>query len=168
MKTLIMALSVLFSGYATAQSVSEVRKILLSDLTHPVTVELNEQTVRCSNLGYSSTELKVSVPALTFLARLDHRNLGEDQPCMTAGRCAPSNLPEDVIGNGPRSERTEIRIVLEEELYLNLVDRTCTRTVTETLSATIAGKPFTHRAYLNLGEYPFDLCSAVPAQPANL
>ncbi len=158
-KMAAIAGAVLFS-YANAALAQnfEIRERILKDETNPTTVELNRQTVRCSDLGYSNFQLKVSVPDLKFLAALDHANAGEAQPCVTAGRCQPGNQPEDLLTDPNPFVLTTVQVVLREVLAIDHSAKTCRRTLRENVTTQIRGKTFTHMKTADLGQYPYDIC----------
>lgn len=137
---------------------AEQREKILKDESHTVGVEVKAGDVRCSDLGYSNMELKMSVPDLKWISQLDHTNPGELQPCMTAGRCRPGNTPEDLIGGNPGTELTVLHRVLKEVVEIDRANNTCNRMIVETVSMPVRGKAFNHRRALDLGSHPVALC----------
>ena len=132
---------------------------ILKDETNNVTVTLTKDTVRCSNIGYSNLELKVSVPDLDYLAIFNHANVGEALPCMSAGKCVPGNNPIDIIIPGKDTEQTDIRVQLVEILDIDLPTQKCNRTLEERVSAQIRGKAFRHVHSADIGSYPINICN---------
>lgn len=120
---------------------------IIADRTTIVSVDLNEQTVKCSAADYSAPMLKVLVPALARLTVLDHRNFGEGAPCLAAGRCTMGEngrwVGTDVILKPGRGiEQIPVRVVLKKTLQVE--GDICRVTLVETVTTNIRGVPFFH------------------------
>jgi hypothetical protein len=158
MKFLFLSLLTTLSLGAMAQA-PLVKEIFRQ--TSEIEVQLDETTVRCSNIGYGFPELKVDVPALDLVATFQHRNFGEGQPCMTAGRCTPDRSPELLLATGPGIEKAQLEVVHTEEAYLNEENNTCYRSLVETVTMQLRGQTFTHRRSGVLSETTADQCKAI-------
>lgn len=127
-------------------------------------VDVNQETVRCSSVGYGVSELKINVPGLKWNAVFDHSNAENLGPCMTAGVCRDDiiNLdglaPVDLIQGSPGRENIVVQRVLEETFRLDHLDKTCSRTLRESLDTVIRGQEFTHTVSKQIGELPFETC----------
>jgi hypothetical protein len=147
------------AGLALAQEAAlETKERVLRDGTTPSVVLLTAETVRCSALGYGRPELKVSVPDLKHLAVLDHANEGEAAPCVTAGACRAGNDPESILDPASTEATTELRVTLVERYVLDHVRKTCHRTLSERVQASIRGKEFRHLKGADLGALPYEAC----------
>lgn len=133
----------------------------ISRQTLEIEVKVDETTVRCSALGYSRPELKVDVPALDWAATFQHRNFGEGQPCMTAGRCTNERSPELILAGGAGVDKAQLEVVHTEEAYLDESNNTCYRSLVETVTMQLRGQTFTHRRSGVLSEVSADLCKAI-------
>lgn len=117
---------------------------VLRDATTSTVLKLATDTVRCSAQGYGQFELKISVPDLDWLAYFDHRVEDEGQPCMTGGACTADFRPADIIDAEEPFVTAPIRVVLTELLEVRPNDRTCTRSLEETVTTTVRGHAFAH------------------------
>ncbi len=142
----------------TAQAATEERTKVLKDENHTIAVDVKAGDVRCSDLGYSNIQLKMSVPDLKWISQLDHTNPGEAQPCMSSGRCRPGNTPEEMIGGKPGIENTVLHRVLTENAIFDRATGDCSRSIVETVEMTVRGKKFAHRRSLDLGNQSIGLC----------
>lgn len=168
MKTTSLLISCLLLVAQTATaSTLRVEKVLVEQ-NFQISVPLTTETVRCSAIGYGSSELKVSVPDLKWISPFNHANDGELEPCMTAGRCArtlvgfgssdPTQTPDFVIQTAGPQAKTTLHRKLIEVYVLNTAERKCRRTLLERVEMSIAGKSFTHSRSADMGEFAFDLC----------
>jgi len=117
---------------------------VLKDTTTMVAIDLNETTAFCTDRGYGNIQLKVSVPDLDILAHFDHRVVGEGQPCITAGRCSPSNGPGAIIDPKEPMAVVPMRVVLEDLVTIDEATATCSHQLRETVTSLIRGKKFSH------------------------
>jgi hypothetical protein len=166
MKTAIISLLLAASG-AQADPL-ETKIYIIKDQTSPVTVELDTNTVRCSEVGYGLSNLKVSVPELKFLAHFDHSTPGDINPfpCITAGMCAtPWNptgpTPATLIRADQPTEAIQVRIVLKETYLLDHTAQTCHRTLQEDVTTTIRGLDFYHHREARFGQFPYAACQVL-------
>lgn len=162
MKTLL-TLTALFTSLSVLAANTEKKEYLIHNKDVKTTVHLNDKTVRCSALGYGVSELKISVPALDYLAFFDHSNIGESEPCMTAGMCTfrntgDGNRVSDILDPNKPSEEIEINMILKEVYYINHDQKSCSRAIEESLKSDLRGKTFTHFRSKSLGDYPYSLC----------
>lgn len=85
---------------------------------------------------------------------------------MTAGECAApwnesSFEPEDLIDPAQPQASGELRIVLQEEYYLNHRTQTCERVIAEHLSTRIRGIDLSHRRMGDWRPVPYELCLGI-------
>lgn len=161
MKFLILSAITIFStaSLATPFPVGPLthKERVIRDQTVPSQIQLDATTVRCSAIGYSQAELKISVPDLEFLAVFNHTNFGESAPCMTAGACQPGRMPANILTSEP-TEDISLHVVLKETYDLDAAAKTCQHTLIEEISTVVRGVPFFHQRSADLGDFPFDLC----------
>ena len=132
---------------------------LIAETTNVTRVRLDAGTVRCSDLGYGNRQLKVSVPALKMFAVFDHSNLGETEPCITAGRCRPGNDVSDILIPGLGDEENiTLHVALVEVMELDRANGVCHRELQERVRSTVRGKAFTHLRQVGLGQVPLSRC----------
>ncbi len=136
----------------------EVRTVL-RDVTTPIALELTEQTVFCSAIGYGASFLKVSVPQLDALAHFDHRVEEAGLPCAAVGACDEALGPDTVLQGAPGFEPVDLRVVLTEVLRLDVAARTCTRQLLEDVSTTVRGVPLRHHEEDRPSPMAFELCA---------
>src|SRR5690349_14105848 len=108
-KTLLLLMVSIFQVQAHASPVQISR--VLKDTTTTVALELTDQTVFCTNRGYSQIELKVSVPDLEWLAHFDHKVVGERVPCITGGECSPDLQPTTILDPNETVALAPVRVV---------------------------------------------------------
>lgn len=162
-------MSFVFSFAAEAQQprFEHFTRVSLQDkFTAPL--DLNTETVRCSQVGYGMEELKISVPVLKWMAIFDHANIGEEQPCMTAGACKAmwmedGHTVEEFLARISGPQIAEIQRVLSESFALNHDQRSCKRTLSESLETTVGGVKFNHVVSKHIGDLPFEACLEIQA-----
>jgi len=143
----------------SAQSDKLIKEISRHTVTIPV--KMSQDTIRCSAVGYGMPELKIDVPALDYAASFQHRNFGEGQPCMTAGRCDEVGGPEVILSGGEEEITTELTVIHQEVAWLDEVRNTCFRQIEEHLEMNVRGHIFTHKRAATLNEISADLCKKV-------
>jgi len=141
MKFIFTVLTLLASLQAFADStITQV----ISDKTTAIHVDLNTSTVKFSTAGYSEPTLKVLVPELAAITILDHRNVGENSPCMRVvedNNQPPLTVP-DILKNGSGTDVISVRVVetVKKMPYGNV----CIVSLTEQVDTMIRGQHFTH------------------------
>lgn len=139
----LLVLSVLVT-----MNVFGAERVLVND-NKKMEVEFNSTTVRCSAIGYGTSELKITLKGLDGWTLFDHSNFraGDliDSPCMTAGQCTrtPKSLGvsiEDILANGDKTETVvvnrqivEVKVVTKDESGAE----NCTRHIEERLATTV-------------------------------
>lgn len=165
MKTIFLMASLLTSqAFANTEQIS---RVIVSDVTHNVTLELNPTTVRCLSGGYGMESLKISVPQLLHLAAFNHTTFGETLPCINAGPCkvqigdmllTDGFTPDSILAKGGHQESAALRVLLEELYYINHEGQTCFRALEETVSTNVRGINFTHVNSAQLAELSYQKC----------
>jgi hypothetical protein len=145
---------------ATANAATRTR--VLKDTTTLIALELTPQTVFCTARGYTSIQLKVSVPELDDLAHFDHRVVGENLPCITGGACDDAFQPGGIIRPDERFAIVPMQVVLTENLTINDEARTCFRSLHERVTSTIRDKPFSHVKGSAAVQVDYEKCLASP------
>ncbi|MEE3080480.1 MAG: hypothetical protein VX341_14165 [Bdellovibrionota bacterium] len=173
LKNLLPLLLLLSSANVFAESFERV----LKDETHQATVKLNDQTVRCSALGYGMSELKVTLDSLLHNTIFDHSNQDGLGPCITAGvsYCAPAwdfgddsapdPFPTDLIDPNRPTEEINVRVVLKETFYLKITptEKKCFRNLVEDVNTEIRGIKFTHNRTKYIGMLSVEECEQIKA-----
>ncbi len=126
---------------ATGQALGET---VLQDATTPMTIVLDESTVRCSAADYSATFLKVLIPQIAEVTLLDHTNAGAPAPCIAAGPCTETMSPASIVDPQRATEAIELRVLRTEVTAVDHDQRTCHVSLREELFTTIRGVAFYH------------------------
>jgi hypothetical protein len=162
MKSLLL-IAVLFAGAAQAQI--ETKNIERSRKVVPLTIALNNESVRCLIGDYGASSLKISLPELKGLTVFPQTTRGETDPCINAGVCkfgkAPDGRPlspELVIDSNRPTEDIQVTVVLTENLYIDHTAKTCSRSLSETISSPVRGLNFAHEDGASIGDLPYDVC----------
>lgn len=139
---------------------AELRTVL-SDVTSPIELLLNENTVFCSAIGYGVSFLKVSIPQLDQLAHFDHRVEEAGLPCAAVGACDEQMGPDAVLQGNPGIELVTVRVVLTEVIRIDEATRTCSRQLLEHVSTTVRGHALEHHEQDTPSPMSFDDCVAI-------
>ena len=157
MKRLFLSLTLVGSfGVAHAENSETV----VHDTTTWVELDLNSQTVLCSAADYGQLFLKVGIPELARITLLDHQNVGAHAPCVAAGRCAPGNMPSDIIDPAHPTELVPIDVKAVRFDNVDTKAKTCETTLFERVHLTIRGIEFTHERSVELGTRQYQDCVA--------
>lgn len=114
--------------------------VVVSDKTVTLPVDIGPATVKRSSAGYSFAIVKVLIPALADVTVMNHRNFGENAPCL-AVRDFQLHV-NDIIQNNPAKEPVPVRIVLSREAQMS--EGVCKVFLVEEVTATIRGVEFSH------------------------
>lgn len=130
MKGLIIFAAV---GMTYAESVVSEAKVVIP-------VDISTAKLKFTNRGYGETYLvKVIVPKLAEHTLLNHRNEGEDGPCLFTYE---SQDVEDVIQGNPETLDVEFTIKHIRSVWFN--GEVCKVSLVETIDANIRGFNFMH------------------------
>ncbi len=141
MKTLFGTILLLLASTIMAQEFVGAQDPIISERIVTLPVDISTAKLKFTNLGYGRTYfVKIIVPALAGETIMNHRNLGEDGPCLFT--YDTDNL-EDVIQGNPEVVDTEFKIILKKNLFLDS-DNICKVSLTEELSANVRGFQFIH------------------------
>ena len=165
MKTLIMTIALLGTFNAWAK---DSQRVILADSKTFLT-EVSNTTVRCSEIGYGSKELKINLSGLDGWTLFDHTNslAGEfGEPCMTAGLCkrvpnGPGFNIGDLVQDNPGSELITVsRNVIESKNEGKDTENNdvCVRSLTENLTTSVRGIKFKHTRYGESQNFPVEVC----------
>ncbi|MBC7540410.1 MAG: hypothetical protein H7281_16420, partial [Bacteriovorax sp.] len=135
-------------GVLVTMNVFSAERVLVND-NKKMDAELNSTTVRCSMIGYGSSELKITLKGLDGWTLFDHSNFragdSVDSPCMTAGQCKrfPKSSGfsiDDILANGDKTETVvvnrqiiEVKEVSKDESGADV----CSRHIEERLATTV-------------------------------
>ena len=167
----LVSISVLMGVNARASGdvpAAEERESIVHQSKTILSVDLNPQTVICSQANYSMPMLKVLIPGLAGITLLDHQNRGAGAPCMTTGqRCSlragdKGALPVDVLQGNPRVENAEVSVTATRVEEIDQSAKTCTTYLKEHVESTIAGKRFFHERTASLGIRNYADCVGIP------
>lgn len=136
MKTFLSLSLLLLSSLAQAQFTQTV----INERTVVLPVDINSTRLKFTSLGYSSSLVKIIVPELAAVTILNHRNIGEDGPCLfTYG----TRLIDDVLQDRPEVVDTEFTITLTKQAWVS--GEKCHVELSETVTADIRGFFFQHQ-----------------------
>lgn len=153
--------SMTFANQAFART-EDTRVKILKDEKHDIELDLDLTSVRCSQIGYSQRELKISVNDLAYISFFNHTNPGEIAPCMTAGACRKGFEPKDLIAKTGPHASAKLRRVLKEVFVLDHEEKKCFRELVEDVDTVVGGIPFHHRRNGDLGEVAYQECLNLP------
>lgn len=162
--TLLLSTNVWSMELETLKSTRNFERVIKSE-SHKTTITLNKETVRCSALGYGSSELKISIPSLKWNAIFDHSNNDNRGPCVTAGTsfCGFGNsqpgIPEVLLDEQTPDEEVVVTVQLTEKFSAN--DETCTRVLEEFVETEVRGISFNHFRIKSIGEISLDECNRI-------
>ena len=134
----------------------KMKQAVVSDRTTTVNVALNEKSVKCSAAGYEMPRLKVLVPELAGLTVFNHRNIGEEAPCVASRIChhseggQPPVSPKDILGSGNGVDPIKIRVILKKETHI--AGDVCQVFLVESVFTKIRGLSFTHERSQRIAE----------------
>jgi hypothetical protein len=162
MKKTLIAICLLLSPCLFAAE-PEVVEIVRSKAEVPLTLDLNDKTVRCFTGDYSAPSLKISIPELREYTAFRQTTRGETAPCINAGLCKmgfenEGLSPDQILNSQKPTEDVIVIITLKEILELNHNDKTCSRRLEETLASNVRGLEFKHADGTDLGALNYDLC----------
>jgi hypothetical protein len=123
---------------------TEQRISVVSDVTTPFTIALDDTTVLCSSADYSATFLKVLIPQIASVTVFDHTNSGAGEPCMAAGQCSDTLNPSVLIDASRPDEDIMLRVVRTRTLTIDYDAKTCAAKLVEELHTAIRGIVFYH------------------------
>lgn len=154
----------------TANAANNLTKTLvISQLDHSILVDLNAKTAQCLVGDYGSSHLKIVVPQLKKIARLDHTSRGAPGPCITAGACDSRNqigLPTDsrlpiLIDLKNPQETITVNVLMQEVYILNPLQKSCERIYQEIVTSKVRGIDFKHQASMPLASMSYDVCEKI-------
>ncbi|MEH0860941.1 MULTISPECIES: hypothetical protein [Halobacteriovorax] len=146
MKALLV---VLFSLTCFAQTT------VISERTVQLPVDISSAKLKWTNLGYGSIYfVKVIVPQLAGETFLNHRNVGEDGPCLFTH---DTRNVEDVVGDNPSIEDVDFKIKLSKQT-IKLDEQKCGVVLIEDVRANIRGFEFQHTLRHTMPERHIDDC----------
>lgn len=165
MKTIIMTIALLGTLNAWAK---DTQRVILSD-SKTFSTMVSTGTVRCSEIGYGTKELKINLAALDGWTLFDHTNAqaGEfGEPCMTAGICKRTPTSQgfsvnDLVQNNPGNELITVsRTVTENRTESKDQDGNdiCSRSLTEYLTTSVRGIKFEHTRWGAQENFPIEVC----------
>lgn len=135
MKLLFSLLFLVSSFAAFAQS----SQTIISEKVVTFPVDLNTTRLKFTSLGYSAPLVKVIVPELAGDTLLNHRNEGEDGPCLFT---YDAFRVDDVLQDNPEVLDTQFTIKVIRSVFVH--HNVCKVTLTETVEADIRGFLFQH------------------------
>lgn len=141
LKNLLKSILVVAIGFGVyAEVVVSENKVVLP-------VDISTAKLKFTNLGYGETFMvKVIVPELANHTLLNHRNEGEDGPCLfTYG----ARQVDQVVQGRPEVEDVEFTVTHKRSTGLNF-EGVCKVTLIEELRAQIRGFEFFHQLFHEL------------------
>ena len=119
-------------GFLSATSQAGLNIYTLSEKT----VEMEVTGAKVTSLGYGALTPKILIPEMAKHTALNHRNFGEEAPCL-AGE-------EEIIIVDPIVVPVDIKRELHMDLSGAAGDNLCGVTLVEIVNATVKGKEFFH------------------------
>lgn len=135
-------------SHVFAETIISEREVILP-------VDLNTTRLKLSSGGYSSLVVKVLVPELADVTIADHRNAGEDAPCLAT---FDAFTVEEVLQGKPEKLEIPFTITLKKQVWADSVNKVCKVSLTENVVGMIRGFQFTHDRYLEMPDRHIDDC----------
>ncbi len=152
-KLTVVLISLLVASLAQGQSLANT--VDLSEQTFTVPVDLSTAKVKVTTLGYGAPTLKVLIPELAAITVLDHRNLGEEAPCMANFEAFTVDA---VVQGNPAVVETDITVRRQKVLTPIEEENTCRVHLTELVTTEIRGLSFSHFESQKLPDRHIDDC----------
>lgn len=154
MKLIILLTSLILSTTTQAQSLMEM--IDLSEQVFTIPVDLSTTKVKVTTLGYGGVPtLKVLIPELAAITILDHRNEGEEAPCMATFEAF---TVEDVVQGDPATINSDITVTRKKMVTPIASQQICKVQLVETITTNIRGLNFIHSESQILPDRHIDDC----------
>ena len=127
----------LLSSFA---SFAQMTDLELSKKVVNLPVDVSTAKIKFTNLGYGNISfVKVIVPELAAATILNHRNVGEDGPCLFTN---DTFEVDDVLQDNPEIIDTDFTITLSRTTFVQ--GDVCKVTLHESVTADIRGFHFVH------------------------
>ena len=153
MKLILIAALTSLVGFSAQAQTSSV--VTISDQVHTLPVDLSTTKLKVTNLGYANLTLKVLIPELAEVTLLDHRNEGEEAPCMATFETLNK---EDVLQGNPEVIEADIRVV-RRKIATPIVEKgICSMRLEEQTETEIRGFNFVHYEAIGLPDRHIDDC----------
>ncbi len=134
---LLLSLMFLLSSFA---SFAQMTDLELSKKVVNLPVDVSTAKIKFTNLGYGNISfVKVIVPELAAATILNHRNVGEDGPCLFTN---DTFEVDDVLQDNPEIIDTDFTITLSRTTFVQ--GDVCKVTLHESVTADIRGFHFVH------------------------
>lgn len=153
MKAIVLIASLFLSFSAQAQSL--FKEVVMSESVHNLPVDVSTAKLKITTLGYGVPTLKVLVPEMADVTLLNHRNEGEEAPCIATYESM--NL-DDIIQGNPAVENVDFTITRTKMLQHFPGDVHCQVSVREDIHANIRGFNFYHSKTESVGTRHPDDC----------
>lgn len=143
MKIMVILMTALLTSASFAQNVNK----LVSEKVVTLPVDISKAKLKFTNIGYGQTYfVKIIVPELAAETIMNHRNVGEDGPCLFTN---DTRKLEDVIQDNPSVEQADFKIRLTKTGFVNK-EGVCKLQLNEELSVDLRGFHFQHMRTTNL------------------
>ena len=115
--------------------------VVISKKIVTIPVDIGTAKIKFTNLGYGSTYfVKLIVPELAAHTILNHRNLGEDGPCLVTYE---TKSVDDVVNSNPEVVNAKFSITVKKRRHLNRAN-ICEMYLEEYVETKIRGFTFRH------------------------
>lgn len=131
------------------------KEVLISQKIVKLKTDINLERIKYTSRGYRQALVKIINPELATHTLLNHRNEGEDGPCLfTVGTSNES----DVIQGNPATEQVSYTITQSKDLVIDKANNVCRVTLMENITANIRGFEFNHFLRLPLPDRVVEDC----------
>ena len=131
----------------------DVVEMSIKTVTLPT--EINAGKIKLTALGYQTKLIKVINPELAAHTVLNHRNEGEDGPCLFTLNAWQI---EDVVQGNPATEDIDFTITLSKQLIRDEENGVCKVKLLEDVTAEIRGFHFQHHLSSDLPDRILEDC----------
>ncbi len=151
MKSLLTSL-LIFTGTLSFANSSFTK--IVSEKVIKLPVNIGKAKLKFTKLGYGQTYfVKIIVPELAAETILNHRNVGEEGPCLFT---EDTDKIEDVLQGRPEIIQTEFKITLIKQAFKH--GDTCSLSLIENIKTKVRGFHFEHSRNIDLPKRVTDDC----------
>jgi hypothetical protein len=130
------------------------KKTVISEKVVTLPVDISTAKLKWTNLGYGNTYfVKVILNEMAGVTILNHRNEGEDGPCLFT---YDTTQLEDVVQGNPAVIKSDLKITLVKNNYVH--NNVCKSALTENIETTIRGFKFQHSKSIALPDRVAEDC----------
>lgn len=153
--SLFLGLSTYAQSFTFPSGLPLGNQVVVSSKTVTLPTEISAGRIKLTSRGYQTALVKVISPELAEHTVLNHRNEGEDGPCLFTLNAWDIN---EVIQDNPAVEDIEFTITQSKDLVRDEANGVCKVTLLEDVTAEIRGHHFEHHLRFALPDRVLEDC----------